>query len=46
MPAQTNNLYLLQDLEDSSRTRNLAERDLSALHTVADWIYTFVARPN
>jgi hypothetical protein len=46
MPAQTTNLYLLQDLEDSSRTRNLADRDLSALHAVADWIKTFMARPN
>ena len=46
MPAQTTNLFLLQDLEDSSRTRKLADSDLNALHTVADWIKTFVARPN
>jgi hypothetical protein len=46
MPAQTTHLFLLQDLEDSSRTGQLAESDLKALHTVADWITTFVARPN
>ena len=46
MPAQTTNLFLLQDLEDSSRTRTLADSELHALHTVADWIKTFVARPH
>lgn len=46
MPATTTNLFLIQDLEDVSRTGQLAESDLSALHTVADWIKTFVARPN
>src|SRR5215468_5605368 len=46
MPAQRTNLFLLQDLEDSSKTRKLATSDLSALHTVADWIKTFVAEPN
>ena len=46
MAAQTTNLFLLQDLEDSSLTRGLAEQDLNALRTVADWIKTFVAQPN
>jgi Domain of unknown function (DUF6875) len=46
MPTTTTNLFLLQDLEDVSSTRELAESDLKALHTVADWIKTFVARPN
>ena len=46
MPAQTTNLFLLQDLEDSSRTGKLADSDLNALHTVADWIKTFVVRPH
>ena len=46
MPAQTTNLFLLEDLEDVSRTRKLAESDLDALHAVADWIKTFVARPH
>jgi len=46
MSAQTANLFLVQDLEDPSRTRKLADSDLTALHTVAGWIKTFVARPN
>ena len=46
MPAQTTNLFLPQGLENSLRTRGLADSDLGALRTVADWIETFVARPN
>jgi hypothetical protein len=46
MPAQTNNLYLLEDLDDASKMRQLAKSDLAALHTVADWIKSFVARPH
>ena len=46
MSAQATNLFLLEDLEDVSRTRKLAESDLNALHAVADWIKTFVARPH
>jgi hypothetical protein len=46
MPAQTTNLFLLEDLDDASRTRELAESDLDALRAVADWIKTFVARPH
>jgi hypothetical protein len=47
MPAGTAaNLLLLEDLEDVSRTRELAERDLGALQAVADWIKSFVARPH
>ena len=46
VPATTTNLFLLQDLEDVSRTGQLAECDRHALHAVADWIKTFVARPN
>ena len=46
MAAQTNNLYLLEDLDDASKTRQLAKSDLVALRTVADWIKTFVARPH
>jgi hypothetical protein len=46
MPTQTTNLILFQDLEDSSKTRELADSDLNALNTVADWIKTFVIRPN
>jgi hypothetical protein len=46
MPAQTANLFLLQDLEDSSRTGTLADSDLAALQAVADWITTFVVKPH
>jgi hypothetical protein len=46
MPAQTTNLFLLEELEDVSRTKELAEGDLDALHAVADWIKTFVVRPH
>ena len=42
----TTNLFLLEDLEDVSRTRELAKSDLAALRAVADWIKTFVARPH
>ena len=46
MPAQTTNLFLLQDLQEPSRTGQLTESDLGALQAVADWIKTFVARPH
>jgi hypothetical protein len=46
MPAQTNDLYLLEDLDDASKTRQLAKSDLAALGAVADWIKSFVARPH
>jgi hypothetical protein len=46
MPATTTNLFLLQDLEDVSRTGELAESDLKALQAVANWITTFVVKPH
>lgn len=46
MAAQTSNLYLLEDLDDASKTRQLAKSDLPVLRTVADRIKTFVARPH
>ena len=46
MAAQTANLYLLEDLDDASKTRQLANSDLAALRTVADWIKSFVVRPH
>jgi hypothetical protein len=47
MPAETaTNLFLLEDLEDVSKTSELAESDLGALQAVADWIQTFVAKPH
>ena len=46
MPAQTTNLFLLDDLQDVSKTRKLAGVDLIALRAVADWIKDFVAKPH
>jgi hypothetical protein len=46
MPTQTTNLFLLEDLEDVGRTSELTERDLGALHAVADWIKSFVVKPH
>jgi hypothetical protein len=46
MPAQTNNLFLLEDLEDVGRTSELAESDLDALHVIAHWIKIFVVKPH
>lgn len=46
MPAMTTNLFLLEDLEDGSRTRELTESDRNALRAVADWTKTFVAKPH
>jgi hypothetical protein len=46
MPAQITNLFLLENLDDTSRTRGLAESDRNALRAVADWIKTFVVRPH
>src|SRR5262245_43101804 len=46
MPEQITNLVLLENLDDASRTRELAEGDRSALRAVADWIKTFVVKPH
>jgi hypothetical protein len=46
MSATTTNLFLLQDLQDVSRTGQLAENDLAALQADADWITTFVVKPH
>jgi hypothetical protein len=46
MSTQATGLFLLEDLEDVQRTGALAESDLDALHAVADWIKTFVAKPH
>jgi hypothetical protein len=45
-PAQSTNLFRLEDLEDTNRTSKLAEGDLHALHAIADWIKSFVIRPH
>jgi hypothetical protein len=44
MPAATANVFLRGDLEDVSRTGQLADSDLRTLRTVADWIKTFLTR--
>jgi hypothetical protein len=46
MTTQTTHLFLLEDLEDVSRTRELAASDLDALRAVADWIKTYVVKPH
>jgi hypothetical protein len=46
MSAQSSNLFLFEDLEDASRTRDLAESDRNALRAVADWTKTFVVKPH
>jgi hypothetical protein len=45
-PAQTTNLFLLEDLEDVGRTNELAESDLEALQAIAEWIKSFVVEPH
>jgi hypothetical protein len=42
----TTQLLLLEELDDSSKTRALSERELGALHAVADWIKSFVIKPH
>src|SRR5262245_4251268 len=43
---QSANLFLLEELEDVSRTRKLAESDRNALRAAAEWTKTFVTRPH
>jgi hypothetical protein len=45
-PAQTTNLFLLEDLDDAGRTADLAESDREALQAIADWITAFVVKPH
>ena len=40
------NLFLVDDLENATRTGDLAEVDLVALRAVADWIKSFVIKPH
>jgi hypothetical protein len=44
--SSTADLLLLEDLEESGGARGLGERDRQALTAVADWITSFVVRPN
>jgi Domain of unknown function (DUF6875) len=46
MATQSNNLFLLEDLEDTGRTSEREEDELAALRAVADWIKTFIAKPH
>jgi hypothetical protein len=46
MPAHTTDLFLLEDLEDTGKTSELPEGELTALQAVADWIKTYVVRPH
>ena len=46
MPAATADVFLLEDLEEVSRTGQLGESGLRTLRTVAGWIKAFVTRPN
>ena len=45
-PPETTNLFLLEDLEDVTRASELAQSDLDALRTVAEWIGGFIVRPH
>jgi hypothetical protein len=45
-PAQTANLFLLEDLEDVSRTSELPQSELEAFQAIADWIKSFVVKPH
>jgi hypothetical protein len=42
----TNELFLLDELDDVGRMSELERSDLDALRAVADWIKAFVARPH
>ena len=46
MSATTTNLFLLRDLENGSRTGQLADSDREALQAVAGWITTFAVKPH
>ena len=46
MSTLTTQLFLVEDLHNDSKTRELAENDLDSLRTVAEWITDFAARPH
>jgi hypothetical protein len=43
---QSANLFLLQDVDNATRTKEFTESDRDALRAVADWIKAFVAKPH
>lgn len=46
MPADTTDLFLLEDLAQARKTSGLAQDDRRALQAVADWIKSFVIQPH
>ena len=46
MAVQIPTLYRLEDLENTDRTTGIADGDLRALRSVADWIRAFVVKPH
>jgi hypothetical protein len=46
MAAQTTNLFLLEDLENASKTSEIREEDLAALRSVGSWIQAFISKPH
>ena len=46
MPAQATKLFLLDDLEDAGRTKDLPKGDLDALRAVAGRIQSFMTKPH
>jgi hypothetical protein len=45
-PSPTANLFLLEELDDESKTREVAAGDLDALRAIADWIETYIVKPH
>ena len=42
----TTKLFLIEELDDATRTMEVADRDLDALRAVAQWIDAFVVKPH
>ena len=46
MPAETARLFLLEDLEQAAATGEVAGSDLEAMRATAEWIKSFIVKPN
>ena len=46
MAAQPASFYRLEDLDDASKTKQLAKDDLAALRSITDWIRSYVIKPH
>jgi hypothetical protein len=46
MPAQTTRLFRLEELQQAADTGELAGSDLDALRATAEWIESFIVKPN